>query len=364
MTEDWNDPLNVDGPSRSAALRRAVGVTTPELTSLISELNQAISCSAWGFAQLADLDDLEQRALVSDQLLSAADGTLEALLDAAISAREVSEYTGPTGLPYPDAADSLNDMMRLERLRRAVASFFDAIGTTLDCMAAVLVVITRAPLSVQRADFAQLSRLDATKPYATAFANPVPQHQRDRWSELVVELDEATAVGPNDWLQWSLEMRNALTHRGRVTDVYLPRKISGQLAVPPTSEPQKLYRYDLHLRRRPWLPAIEGMLAGPGLPNSWVDEPAGRTIDGLRDALVKYCERLAHWTTAHWSNVAQEGLVAPVLRWKLPAAPLLTFDGVRPGNTTPIQGAIGNINEEHLRLAERLRRRRAGLPDA
>jgi hypothetical protein len=40
-------------------------------------------------------------------------------------------------------------------------------------------------------------------------------------------------------------MRNALTHRGRITNVYLPRRISGRLAVPPTSEPHKLYRITL-----------------------------------------------------------------------------------------------------------------------
>jgi hypothetical protein len=48
----------------------------------------------------------------------------------------------------------------------------------------------------------------------------------------------------------------------------------------------------------------------------------------------------------------------------LPPAPQIgSDDGVRPGGTTPIAGAIGGINEEHIRLAERLRRQRAGLPD-
>jgi hypothetical protein len=286
ITAGWDDPLNSDGPSRSAALRSALGVRTPELVGFTGRLQDGISCSTWGFPQLDDIADIEQRALVSDQLFSAADGALDALVDAAISARELSEYTGPNGLPYPDASDSLNDTLRSERLRRAVASFFDAVGTTLDCVAAVLIVVARVPLSVQRADFSQLWRLDSSKAHATAFAASVPRGQRDLWGELVDELDNATGVGPTDWLPWSLEMRNALTHRGHVTDVFLPRRISGQLAVPPTGEPQKLYRYDLHLRRRPWLPAIEGMLAGPGLPDSWLDEPAGRTVDGLRDALV------------------------------------------------------------------------------
>lgn len=217
-------------------------------------------------------------------LLSAADGTLDALVDAAVSARDVEVHTGATGLPYPDARDSLNDMLRYERLRRGVADLFDAVGTALDCMAAVLIVVTRAPLSVQRADFAQLSGLDPAKPYAAAFAEPVPQVQRDLWGELAAELGAATAVGPSDWLGWSLEMRNALTHRGRVTNVYLPRRISERLAVPPSSQPQRPYRYDLHLRRRPWLPALEAMLTGPGLPDSWLEsQQEGRLpVSGMR----------------------------------------------------------------------------------
>lgn len=65
----------------------------------------------------------------------------------------------------------------------------------LDCMAAVLIVVTRAPLSVQRADFAQLSNLDPGKADAGAFVEPVPQVQRDLWAELVAELSAAAAVG-------------------------------------------------------------------------------------------------------------------------------------------------------------------------
>lgn len=360
---DWDSPLNADGPSRSAALRAALGLSTPELSKFIEVLHASISSAEWGFAELADLADVEQRALVSDQFLSAVDGLRDALVDAAISSRDVDAHTGPTGLPYPDAQDSLNDMLRYERLRRSVADFFDAVGTALDCLAAVLIVVVRAPFSVQRADFMQLSGLDPARAYAGAFADPVPQKQRDLWQALLAELEVSRGTGASDWLAWSLEMRNALTHRGRITNVYLPRRITGRLAVPPTRAPQKLYRYDLHLRSRPWLPAIEGMLAGENLPASWLDEPAGRTITGLRDELVRYTERLVRWASDRWTGSAQQDLVSPVNPWVLPPAPQLLFDGVSPGGTTPIAGAIGGINEEHIRLAERLRRRREGLPD-
>ena len=74
LNKSWDDPLETDGPSRTATLRSALGVTSLELSCLIDDLHGGISCNAWGFPQLADLGDVEQRALVSDQLLSAADG--------------------------------------------------------------------------------------------------------------------------------------------------------------------------------------------------------------------------------------------------------------------------------------------------
>ena len=360
---DWDAPLNADGPSRTRALHVALGLNTPDLDAFRDSLRAGISSSDWGFPELGDIADVEQRALVSDQFLSAMDGLVDALVDAAISARDVDLHTGPNGLAYPDAQDSLNDMLESESLRRAVADFFDSVGTALDCLAAVLIVVARAPFSIQRADFQQLSALDPAKSHANSFADSVPQEQRDLWRQLLLELQVPTGSGPTDWLPWSLEMRNALTHRGRITNVYMPRRISTKIAVPPTSAPHKLYRYDLHLRSRPWLPAIEGMLAGGNLPASWLDEPAGRTIAGLRDELVAYAERLMRWARDHREPSVQQGLVSPIPRWVLPPAPQLQFDGVRPGGTTPIAGAIGGINEEHMRLAERLRRHRAGLPD-
>lgn len=315
----WKAPLNSNGPARSLALRAALGLDTPGLRDLIDDLHGGISSASWGFAFLNDIADVEQRALVSDQLLSAVDGVQDALTDAAICVRDVNEHTGANGVAYPDATDSLEDMLRAERLRRAVADFFDATGTALDCMAAVLIVIARVPLSVQRADFTQLCGLDPTKAFASAFAEPIPQAQRDLWTALVAEVDPVVADGPDDWLMWTLEMRNALTHRGRVTDIYMPRKISGQLLVPPTAAPQKLLRYDLHLRSRPWLPAIEGMLAGPNLPASWLDEPAARTVEGLFGSLVTYVERLTAWARAKSADGVQAKLLAPVNRWVLPA---------------------------------------------
>lgn len=355
---DWNAPLNDTGEVRRAAFLTALGVRAPCLDELISTLHAEISSDDWGFGRLGDVPDGEQRALVSDQLLSAVDGVRDALVEAAVAVRDCEQATGPTGLPYREADESLNDMLRYERLRTSIKQFFEATSTALDCLAAVLVVVTRAPMSVQRADYTHLTGLDPDAAHARAFAAPVPDAQRDRWRDLLAELAARAADGPRDWLPWSLEMRNALAHRGRVTNVYMPRPISGRIAVPPTNRPQSLYRYDQHLRRRPWLPEIEAMLAASGLPNTWLDEPAGRTIARLLAALVQFCDAMSRWAAQAWASPPPD-VVAPLARWTLPNRPQIDFDGVAPGGTVGIAGAIGGVNTEHLRLAERLRRHRS-----
>lgn len=360
---DWDAPLNAEGEARTRALHIALKVSMEKTHALIDAMRAEISSAEWGYPQLAAVAEVEQRALISDQLLSAAEGVEDALVDIGISARELTLHTGGTGVPYPAPENSLNDVLRDQQIRRAVAAFFDAVGTALDCLAAVLVVVARVPLSVQRSDFTQLAGLDATKAHEKAFGGPVSSALQTLWQELLAEVAAARLDGPDDWLAWSLEMRNALTHRGRVTNVFLPRQISGRLLVPPTTAPQRLYRYDLHLRRRPWLPGLEQLLSADGMPDSWLDEPATRTVDGLRDTTLRFCERLAVWAHTTWDRPDQPALDAPVHRWVLPPDPPIDFTGVNPGGTVPIAGAIGGVNEEHLRLAERIRRRRERLPD-
>jgi hypothetical protein len=110
------------------------------------------------------------------------------------------------------------------------------------------------------------------------------------------------------------------------------------------------------------LPALEGMLAGPGLPDGWLDEPAGRTAEGVRDGLIRLGERTMRWTTECWESDLQQRLDGAG-QTVATGSCFHRVRGHQAGGTTPISGAIGGINEEHVRLAERLRLRRAGVPE-
>ncbi|MEA2188624.1 MAG: hypothetical protein QOK16_3635 [Solirubrobacteraceae bacterium] len=349
---DWNAPLNATGEERSAALRTVLGLRTPHLDAFIAALDSELSADAWGYPQLAEVEDVEQRARVSDQLLSAASGLRDALTDVHISVREFIEQTGPNGLPFADGDDTLNDMLGSEQLQRALASFFRSVGTALDCLAACAIVVARLPVSVQMADINVLIKLDAEEEHKKVFRNGVPAEQRGLWRDLASCHANASAAGPRDWLAWALETRNALTHRGRVTSIYVPRPVSGQLRVDRKLGPHR-FRYDLHLRRRPWLPEIESMLAAGRYPDTWISEPAQQTIGGIAEVLVAYCEALVEWCRREWALEVRQ-LEAPIARWMLHPAPEVHFEGIAPARQS-INAAIGGINTEYFALAERLR---------
>ncbi|MCW2984739.1 MAG: hypothetical protein JWR63_2309 [Conexibacter sp.] len=358
---DWDAPLNANGNARSAALRAALGLRFSELAAWDTELHGTFSSEAWGYPQLADIADVEQRAIVADQLLGSVDGVLDALTDAGIALHQLRELTGPNGVKYSDPAETLNDMLAGERLRGSVAAFFDAAGTALDCLAAALIVVVRAPLSVQRADFIGLvGRLDPGKDYAAQYSQPLAEVQSDLWRDLLTEIEVGrTAAEPAGWLDWTLETRNALTHRGKATMVFLPRPITGKLLVPPTPRPESYYRYDMHLRKRPWLPGMEGLLRAESFEDTWLDEPADRTLAGLLELFCGFCDRLAGWARRAFQPAWQQHLLAPASRWELPDSPVLSFAGISPGGTVPLSGASGGIDREHVQLAERVRLRRA-----
>ena len=110
------------------------------------------------------------------------------------------------------------------------------------------------------------------------------------------------------------------------------------------------------LTRRPWLPEIEGLVAADDFLDSTLDEPAEQTIDGLHGSLVAFTESLVAFARKHWAN--EGDLVAPVERWRLQLGPGIDFAGIDPETRIQPTEGIGGINQEHLRLAERLRQAR------
>jgi hypothetical protein len=60
---DWDAPLHANGEARRAALNAALGLTMPNVMAFAQRLDTTISAVDWGYVELADIVDADQRAV-------------------------------------------------------------------------------------------------------------------------------------------------------------------------------------------------------------------------------------------------------------------------------------------------------------
>lgn len=358
---NFDAPLPGDGREREEAKKRALGLRLDEARGLTSALDADLSADAWGYAQLADIEDEVQRATVSDQIRSAAHGIEENLVEARLHELDVSALVGPHGVPMPYENASVNDHLRNDRLEMNTAGFFRAFGSTLDCLAAVLIGVVRIPMSLRFAEMGALARFD---PATTGKLVPddVSGAQRDAWDDLVNLLDDLRRREPAGWYVWGLELRNAMLHRGRGVRAFLPRPRRTRLQVVTDTPLPALLRFDYYLRKRPWLPDLVQLARAESAGDVWIHEPVQDTLRGLFEHLSGMVAELATWALAQWADQAETPTFsAPTAAWQLGREPDTDFAGFAERRTGAEFDAImvGPGGVEPLRLAEQLRLRLA-----
>lgn len=155
---------------------------------VISELGRTLagdlSVEARGFEQLDDLEDPRQRAIVSDTLLASIDGLQTNLREASEHAGVLCALVGPNGRAMPDPGRPA-EAEEMADIDRELVGFFRAIGSALDCLTAVAIVVLRLPTSVSRASAESLSSLQeraegAEEPQKEHWSRwPMPSRQRE-----------------------------------------------------------------------------------------------------------------------------------------------------------------------------------------
>ncbi len=356
---DFDAPLPGDAGERDEAKKRALGLRLDEAKALTAALDADLSAEAWGYAQLADIGEEVQRTTVSDQIRSAAHGIEENLVEARLHELDVSGLVGPHGLRMPYENASVNDHLRNDRLEMNSVGFFRAFGSTLDCLAAVLIGVVRIPMSLRFADMGALARFD---PAATGRLVPddVSGEQRDAWAELVNLLDDLRRREPAGWYVWGLEVRNAMLHRGRGVRAFLPRPRTTRLQVVTDTPLPALLRFDYYLRKRPWLPDLVQLARAESAGDVWLHEPVQDTLRGLFERLGDMVAELATWALTQWANQAETPTYsAPTAAWQLGREPETDFVGFGERRAGAEFDAImvGPGGVEPLRLAEQLRLR-------
>jgi hypothetical protein len=201
---DFDAPLPGNAQQRDEAKKVALGLRLEELRELVAALDAQLSAEAWGYAQLDDIDDEVQRAVVSDQIRSAAHGIEENLLEARLHELDVGDLVGPNGLSMPYSNASINDHLRYDRLELHIVGFFRAFGSALDCLAAALIGAVRVPMSIRLADMGRLTTFDP-EAGGRLWPDNVPETQREAWRALIDLLAAARKREPAGWYVWGLE---------------------------------------------------------------------------------------------------------------------------------------------------------------
>jgi hypothetical protein len=93
-----------------------------------------------------------------------------------------------------------------------------ALGSALDCLAAVAVGVLRMPFSIQRASFVDLTKAIPAKTLAAA----TPKQQQ-LWTAIAQLCETHRRKPPAGWLDWLSGMRNLNVHRARQVHILLQR---------------------------------------------------------------------------------------------------------------------------------------------
>jgi hypothetical protein len=338
-------PSSADEARREFVTR--LGLDVKHTQELGDRLLGALDSDMGGLPFFADLP-LVARAIASDQVVGAARAIDANLVEARLHERN-HHSLAESGFGLPT---TLDDHERAACIGSETVAFFRAIGSTLDCLAAVMVGLLRIPVSIRRASFTQVLKLDPDKADS--------EDVRELWSGLR-ELVDRAGNDPPDWIAWTLEMRHALMHRARLLTVLVARETK----MPPLALPSHVrsqvamerLRADYHFRARPWLPDMQHLAdGGAEITDAILREPETVTIKGIATATNTLTEDCCEWLLVEWATI--EKLVnSPLKAWRVEESDAITFRGFVPDHPMPDMTSmmISPRDEERIRLAALVR---------
>ena len=323
---------------------------------------------SWGLTRLASIEDVGDRAVASDLVVSSLEGARTAVVAVGLRQRQHAHLLGPYGRTIPGPHTVLDEQLELVELDACVTDCIRAVGSALDCMAAAAVLLTGAPLKVQRAEGSWFLRRpdEGRRPSAPAI-------QEDAWDVVAASVVEEGSSPSRGWLAWTLETRNAVVHRGQLLKIWLSRPAAipagtPQLLLLTETDPAYLVRVEPHMRRSPWLPDMHALAShGQPVTTLWLPEPTQSTLDHVREGAVRVIERTSQELIAIWDGGAA-GWVWPAQEWDLARRDdswrvelAAEFVGFEPDYPAPLPDQLRLHRDSAVRpaLAEKLRVRPA-----
>jgi hypothetical protein len=362
-----NEPYPEDLEPSDADARAAVGVKLPHWTSLENEiLSDFVEQHPYGIGWWAPHPGTSRRILIADQLSCSLASVAGNMTEAALHWLEYLDASDRDSARLGDAVKMLPDGPMIDPPRPRSphdqlcpdfmslhqAGLIRAIASALDCLASVIIGVAALPQSILKADF-RLAHNALVRIDGAASTGAKAQ------AEFAARLEGAiSAAGPQGWLDWTLDLRNMLVHRGRRIELgqYLPVQ---PVLFGPDGQPAPRARRISHLPLDPGRSDIEVFVDTPW--NMVLHEDGERTLRGLMDSTALMLEAAAYhllnlwqWRRDHYGDLPQ-----PAEQWKNGRSNHSTgFRGYAPGSLA-LEPSMGMM---HPATARRLHA--AALDDA
>jgi hypothetical protein len=221
--EELTKPYTAPRGALDRRFEAAVKADVPSASELFQEIFQDLDTNTFGIRWWS-LVQREERILISDYLYQCAEGIEKNLVEAKlhymewIDAREtINERIidgiklSPHGAPFfkhPPSLAPIDDLPnKLDELHRA--GFFRAIGSSLDCLGAVVIGVLGLQTSLRHSSI-DSARRTLSKIEDLGTAKTKLQIEFGNFLEQSIK-----SSGPEDWLEWADQYRNMFVHRGR-----------------------------------------------------------------------------------------------------------------------------------------------------
>lgn len=312
------------GRELTSALLDAAALPLPETQQLAEDLTRELDPQHLGIPWLEGLDTA-RRILLSDYATSAANTTVTNLFHSALhllELREVSKAASdrvrydPTLRPIPPGRPTLRGQLDDELAEMHIAGFLRGVGSALDCHAVPFAMLFALPCDVRhRFTFgAMRNSLRDSEPHRDL-------HNRfERW---------VADSGVPGWLDWTIDMRNAVVHA--------PRRLSLALLRSFIEGPPRLARL---LPRTPKLTDVEVFRDTRTHTESYLQEDAVQTLEGVRASAVALLEQMSAAMREELTLRRDNPSPQPPSQWRKVEPPVRPdFRGYAPGSVQLPRGA-------------------------
>jgi len=360
LSQPYGGDPDVPTPGPATALDVAMPTLDELLAVILADLSTDLP---YGIGWWAPHPGTARRILISDQLYSCTESVSTNMIEAALHLLELGDYTdrhsdrmancltiknGRLSVKAPRPSNPLEEL-GIQILRMHVVGVARALAGALDCLAGTIIGVVALPHPILKADFDRVRRH-----FRKLTANVGSDGERvqaafaDKLEQLI------NLAGPPGWLDWELEFRNMLVHRGRRIELgqFIPRE---PMLFGPSGEPIPRIRVVTHLPRDPGCSDVEVLLESSKVSvlTSVLTEDADQTLRGLFESTKLLIEDIAHallevW---NWRRTHPSSLTQPREQWPGGLSAKSTgFPGYAPGSYqyTP------NLGMTHPVIARRM----------